>query len=236
MISDETVYKTVDYQKVYSNANELLVSNHVIEMFPFKANKLLQDQSDIRLCSYKKALDKYGVNVKTFGSESAVWQEYEGANIIFYNEREAPYRIRFDIMHEFGHFRLDHVMNLDADDPLYQKQELEANCFAAQILMPEQIIRECIKRGKNNSIHFLKSSFDVSEDAAVKRRKTLANTNPEWKSRAEQEYDDIILLRYATFLDVIAPKYDNKYSSYYYEDEYALQERRNSWYDERGRW
>lgn len=102
--------------------------------------------------------------------------------------------------------------------------------------MPEQIIRECIKRGKNNSIHFLKSSFDVSEDAAVKRRKTLANTNPEWKSRAEQEYDDIILLRYATFLDVIAPKYDNKYSSYYYEDEYALQERRNSWYDERGRW
>ena len=104
MISDETIYKTVDYQKVYSNANELLVSNHVIEMFPFKANKLLQDQSDIRLCSYKKALDKYGVNVKTFGSESAVWQEYEGANIIFYNEREAPYRIRFDIMHEFGHF------------------------------------------------------------------------------------------------------------------------------------
>ena len=82
----------------------------------------------------------------------------------------------------------------------------------------------------------MKSSFDVSEDAAVKRRKPLANTNPEWKSRAEQEYDDIILLRYATFLDVIAPKYDNKYSSYYYEDEYALQERRNSWYDERGRW
>ena len=86
------------------------------------------------------------------------------------------------------------------------------------------------------SIDLLKSSFDVSEDAAIKRRKTLANTNPEWKSRAEQEYDDIILLRYATFLDVIAPKYDNKYSSYYYEDEYALQERRNSWYDERGRW
>ena len=42
--------------------------------------------------------------------------------------------------------------------------------------------------------------------------------------------------QFNTFLDVIAPKYDNKYSSYYYEDEYALQERRNSWYDERGRW
>ena len=36
MISDETIYKTVDYQKVYSNANELLVSNHVIEMFPLR--------------------------------------------------------------------------------------------------------------------------------------------------------------------------------------------------------
>ena len=56
MISDEAIYKTVDYQKVYSNANELLVSNHVIEMFPFKTNKLLQDQSDIRLCSYKKGI------------------------------------------------------------------------------------------------------------------------------------------------------------------------------------
>ena len=29
-------------------------------------------------------------------------------------------------------------------------------------------------------------------------------------------------MRYATFLDVIAPKYDNKYSSYYYEDEYDI--------------
>lgn len=236
MISDETIYKNVDYQKVYRNANELLVSNHVIEFFPFKVNKLLQDQSDLRLCTYKKALEKFGVNIRTFGSESAVWQEYEGANIIFYNEKEVPYRIRFDIMHEFGHFRLEHVMNLDVEDPLYHIQELEANCFAAQILMPEQLIRECIKRGKRNSIEFLKNSFDVSEEAAIKRRKTLANTNPEWKRRTEKEYDDIILLRYASFLDVIAPKYDNKYSSYYYEDEYAQQERRNSWYDDRTRW
>ena len=40
MISDETIYKTVDYQKVYSNANELLVSNHVIEMFPFQCHSV----------------------------------------------------------------------------------------------------------------------------------------------------------------------------------------------------
>ena len=57
MISDEAIYKTVDYQKVYSNANELLVSNHVIEMFPFKTNKLLQDS---RSCdeSYLELRDK----------------------------------------------------------------------------------------------------------------------------------------------------------------------------------
>ena len=70
----------------------------------------------------------------------------------------------------FAHFILGHKMNLNQSDPLYDIQELEANCFAAQLLMPEQILRECSKRHKAITVDFIINSFDVSEDAAKKRK------------------------------------------------------------------
>jgi len=233
MTFDE-VYKSVNYTKVYCKANELLVSSSAIEVFPFKVSSLIKEQSDIRLCKYAKAFEKYGIPIKHFGSESAVIMELCGAVIIFYNQDEVEYRIRFGIMHEFGHYVLGHKFNLKETDPLYHKQELEANCFAAQMLMPEQILRECKRRGKNISVDYVIQSFSVSEDAASKRMRTLANTTYEWKSRAEREYDDIIVLKYASMINTIAPK--NLYE-YDFDDEYDRQKERDSWNaDSRTRW
>lgn len=117
-----------------------------------------------------------------------------GAHIIFYNQDEAPYRVRFSILHEFGHYFLGHELNLDRNDKLYGVQEVEANCFAAQVLMPEQLLRECSKRGKKLSEDFIMKSFGVSWEAARKRRNTLARTVYEWRSREESRYDDIVLI------------------------------------------
>ncbi|MDO4468160.1 MAG: ImmA/IrrE family metallo-endopeptidase [Bacillota bacterium] len=234
MISDEAIYKSVDYTKVYCKANELLVSSNVIESFPFKVSAFIKEQSDIRLCKYAKAFEKYGIPIKHFGSESAVIMEYYGAIIIFYNQDEAPYRTRFGIMHEFGHYILGHKFNLKEADPLYHKQELEANCFAAQMLMPEQILRECKNRGKYISVDYIMESFEVSEDAATKRKKTLANTVYEWKSRSEREYDDIIVLKYASLINKIAPMKPYEYD---FDEEYNRQAERDSWYaNSRSRW
>ena len=226
-------YKNVDYTLVYTTANEILATSTVIETFPYKTSELIKERSDVRLCTYSKAFDKFGIAMETFGSESAVIQEYCGMHIIFYNQDEPAYRIRFSIMHEFGHYVLKHKMNLSKDDPLYAKQELEANCFAAQILMPEQILRAASNRGKILGIDFIKKSFDVSDDAADKRRKTLANTSYEWRSRAEKEYDDIITLRFDRFINDIAPRKSDLYD---FEDEYSRQRERDMYMDKRSRW
>lgn len=136
-------------------------------------------------------------------------------------------------MHEFGHYILNHKMDLKETDKLYHKQELEANCFAAQILMPEQILRECANRGKRIMVNFIRESFGVSDEAAKKRKHTLANTNAEWKSRSERMYDDIIIEKYMHKINQMAPKMKSYYD--FVEDNYRQNER-ESWLDNRSRW
>lgn len=235
MTYDKEAYKSVNYKKVYTKANEYLALAPSITGFPFKTKEFIYEQSDIRLCSYKKAQEKYDIYIPIFGSESAVIHELEGAFIIFYNQNEPEYRVRFSIIHEYAHFIFKHKMNLSEKDKLYHIQELEANCFAAQILMPEQLLRECSKRGITISEQFIKNSFSVSDDAADKRIKTLANTSYEWRSREEKEFDDIILQKYAHKLNEIAPITKN--NNYYdYDVEYNRQRERDTWLDSRSRW
>ena len=128
---------SIDFGFLYTKANEILLTSSVIEVFPFKMNAFVKEQSDVRLCTYRKAFEKFEIDIAAFGSDSAVLQEYGGACIIFYNQDEPDYRVRFSIMHEYAHYYLGHEMNLKKTDLKYQRQEIEANCFAAQILMPE---------------------------------------------------------------------------------------------------
>ena len=219
--------RRVNYKKIYSLANELLATSRVITDFPFSISKFIKEQSDIKLCTFQKAKEKWGVSIPMFGSESAVIQEYQGMNIIFYNQDEPDYRIRFSGMHEFGHKVLNHEMNLSKDDPLYKLQETEANCFAAQMLMPEQIIRECqINRYKKITSDLIIKAFKVSPDAARRRLNTLAKTHEEWRSREERAYDDIILSKFADKINYIAPPAFNFYE---FEDEYERQCNRDAW-------
>lgn len=224
-----------DFRRVYMLANEILVSTRIINVFPFNIKSLVKEQSDAQLCSYRKAEEKYHVPIRDFGSDSAHLEEYCGANIIFYNNKEQKTRIRFSIGHELGHMLLGHKMNLKKSDPLYGVQEVEANCFSAQLLMPEQIIRECSRRGYMISVEYIMDSFGVSKMAAEKRRETLSKTNHEWKSRSEKMYDDIIIERNIKTIDTIAPRRDI-YDICFSDEEYEKQQERDSWLDGRGRW
>ena len=223
-----------NFKRIYQCANEILVSSTAIDDFPFKAKALVKEQADIAFCSYDKAINKYHQNIRQFGSCSAALIEMNGAYIIFYNESEPPYRVRFSIVHEFGHYILGHRLNLKQNDPLYGIQEVEANCFAAQIIMPEQLLRQCTSRGKIISIDFIKNSFGVSDDAANKRKETLAKTIYEWRSREERQYDDIIIEKYAQALNRIAPI--SHHQLYSFEDDYEMERERNGWLDTRSRW
>ena len=213
-----------NFNEAYIKANEMLIKSSVIQSFPFLPKSLVKEQSSIVCRSYKKA-KKYGVDITDFGSESATIFRLGDKSIIFYDETKPEPHIAFSILHEFGHDRLGHDFT-KKDEESYHRYEVETNFFVAQLLMPEQIIRELQRRGKRINRNFLQTIFGVSAQAADKRIETLAKTNSEWRSRDEKEFDDIILLRYADFLDKICP-----IQNYYdFEDEYARQQERYSWY------
>lgn len=208
----------------YSKANEILVKSSIISEFPYCAKALVNEQSEIKCRTFKKAL-AYGIDICSFGSESATIFKYNGKCIIFYDDEKPISHVKFSILHELGHIINKHDFS-KKDPESYHKFEIETNYFAAQLLMPEQILREFQKRGVPITHTFLQDNFGVSYQAADKRMTTLAKTNSEWRSRMESEFDDIILLKYKLFLDSVCP-IQNRYN---FEDEYDRQLERNSWY------
>ncbi len=215
---------SLDFKKAYTAANELLVSSKSIASFPFSPKKLIKEKSGIVCRTYEKGLE-YGVNIRDFGSESATIFRYHGKKIIFYDETKPEVHVKYSIIHEYGHDYLKHDLD-KKDDETYRKYEIETNFFAAQLLMPEQILRELTRRGVAVNNDFLRKHFGVSREAAEKRIKTLARTNSEWRTRQEAEYDDIILTKYSSFIDSICPK--SLYYDYEYEED--LQNQRDKWF------
>ncbi len=214
-----------NFSAVYSKANEILVKSDVIFTFPFSPIELVKEQSAIKCCTYKRA-QKYGIDISAFGSESATIFEYGGRQIIFYDDSKPITHIKYSILHELGHPLNNHDFSV-SDKEIYGRYEVETNYFAAQLLMPEQVLREFTNRGINITKEFLMRYFEVSETAAKKRIETLAKTTGEWRSRQEKEYDDIILYKFATFIDSICPPRKNYFD---FEDEYDRQRERDSWF------
>lgn len=219
-----TTIKKPNFSSAYTKANEILVSSNVINTFPFEPKDLVKEISAIPCRTYAKARS-YGVDIEAFGSESAIIQEYGNRRIIFYDESKPLTHVKYSILHELGHDQNGH--DLGTTDPdTYHRYEIETNYFAAQLLMPEQVLRELTSRGVIVNKHFLMKHFEVSETAAQKRIDTLAKTNFEWRSRAEKEYDDVILWKFTAFMDAICPRkvvFD-------YEDELERQRERDSWF------
>jgi len=213
-----------DFAKAYSNANEILVKSNVISTFPFSPTQLVKELSPYVCRTYAKA-QRYGVDMADFGSESAVVMTMGERTIIFYDDTKPMSHVGFSILHEFGHPENGHDFR-KKDEETYRRYEVEANYFAAQLLMPDQLLRELQSRGVAITSSFLQSKFGVSAPAANKRINTLSKTNFEWRSHAERQYDDIILLKFATFLDNIRPR--NLFFDFDYELE--LQNKRDSWY------
>jgi len=209
--------KKPEFSKSYRLANEILVSSHSLTDFPFSIKKIVQERGNGNIvCKPFSKAALYGADIPAFGSESAVIFAYNGRYIIFYNEREKLERVRFSIGHEFGHRLLEHDFNLPLSDQ-YSRQEVETNFFAAQLLMPEQILREFQRRGAVINRQFLMTAFGVSEQAADKRIETLAKTNYEWRSRTEKEFDDVILMKFASFINRICPQRRDYYDFDYEE-------------------
>lgn len=217
-----------DFKLAYVKANTVLVTTEAITAFPFSSKAMVEARGDIRCKSYKQAL-KYGVDINDFGSESAVLMKYHDKKIIFYDESKPLPHINFSNIHELGHDDMGHIMSKNISKELYNKQEIETNFYAAQILMPEQLLRHLQHRGVSITVPFLINNFGVSKLAAEKRITTLDKTNEEWRSTAEKEFDDIILFKYLPLIQHLCP-----YDPYDFEEEADLQRTRDSWFSSYG--
>jgi Zn-dependent peptidase ImmA (M78 family)/transcriptional regulator with XRE-family HTH domain len=92
--------------------------------------------------------------------------------IVLYNELTPTDRRRLTLAHELGHLVL-HSDAIGADDV-----EREANAFAAEFLMPVDVIRPSLRNLKLGRLHDLKREYGVSMQALIERAHQLGLVTP----------------------------------------------------------
>lgn len=96
----------------------------------------------------------------------------DNKKIIFVNDDDSPNRQTFTIAHELGHYILKHkpdeygvlprIPNLSEKNPIEQ----EANCFAANLLVPSKMLKETMNKYSLTRLNtsLLAQIFGVSEE------------------------------------------------------------------------
>lgn len=107
-----------------------------------------------------------GVAETQIGSKIDAVTKREGSDVyILYNKDRHINRQRFSFAHELGHLHLGHVHGGASIDLASQNfDEIEANQFAAQLLMPPAFLRNDIKGGMKD-VAALAKKYQVSEEA-----------------------------------------------------------------------
>lgn len=85
---------------------------------------------------------------------------------------------RFTLAHELGHYAMSHGDKHDNKVTLFRNgqsdpDEVEANAFAAELLMPTVLVKKMIFEKSVTTIESLAMIFDVSEQAMMYRLKNL---------------------------------------------------------------
>jgi Zn-dependent peptidase ImmA (M78 family) len=84
-------------------------------------------------------------------------------SVIAYNQTKHVHRKRFTVAHELGHMMLGHTsMNFDLNFESNKPEEIEANQFAAELLMPLEMLKVDIL---NSNPKELAKLYRVSEEA-----------------------------------------------------------------------
>jgi Zn-dependent peptidase ImmA (M78 family) len=115
------------------------------------------------------------------GLSGVLFRDQQGRQVIGVNALHAPVRQRFTIAHELGHLRLhedalyvDGLVRRDGKSSLaLDPQEIEANSFAAELLMPRNlVVKELASRVPEGAVadpakllRRLAQDFGVSEQA-----------------------------------------------------------------------
>jgi Zn-dependent peptidase ImmA (M78 family) len=160
--------------------------NETSPNYQIARDKALEIWEKLRLSPPVQAVDvaqHYGLNVRycEFKEEYNNISGFIEGSTIFINVEESPQRQNFTIAHELGHYLLGHLENPNYDalyrGPITEQNEKyleqEANCFAANLLVPQDILIQRIHENPLITEWQLSNSFGVSEEVIVFRKKTL---------------------------------------------------------------
>ena len=135
--------------------------------------------------------NRLGVTVNNAKFSDDTWAallaKRDNTTRIFVEQSDPPYRKRFSIAHELGHHFL-HLLNegeiVDKRTDMFREKEpdvgsmseermreIQANWFAAALLMPEDLVR--VEWLRNPSLRPIAELFNVSEEAMGYRLDTL---------------------------------------------------------------
>lgn len=128
----------INYKNIRDSAWLFLINNHVCTL-PLDLEQIAYQNSWILLLLEENkeivaALNNGNVNIDCDGLTCI----YKSKVFIIYKQCSNIGRLRFTIAHEIGHITLLHLNNLSCEE-----YEREANMFAARILMPMCVIKEC---------------------------------------------------------------------------------------------
>ncbi len=112
------------------------------------------------------------------------WDAKEGA--IYLNTEQSMNRRRFTVCHELGHALMGHSSSPRNNAKTYSMAkydpaEVEANIFAACLLMPAEEVWKCINKGM--SFDGMTKYFGVSESALGIRLTQLGYVSENWKTK-----------------------------------------------------
>lgn len=117
-----------------------------------------------------------------------------GLRLILYESHPNLSRRKHTILHEIGHYRLDHQIHGD-------REEVEAHFFASQVLMPNAVLRHIRQRGYQITLSLLRLYFGVSRTSATKKLEYLER----YPFTHENEHDGALFHLFWQFLDTYFP-------------------------------
>lgn len=174
------------YKFVQKTARDILVELN-ITTFPVDPFKIIQAYSDRILCfSWTEGKIILGSNdpfhLKRKGIDARIiWVPHINKSILVYDDTQLnPFRERWTIMHELGHFFLGHLTDFPdteikkTDNEHYAQEygvlEVEAHAFAAEVLCPSAIFPFFQRNGKIIiTKDYLAHLFLLSNEASAKR-------------------------------------------------------------------
>lgn len=157
-------YNKKTISEIYEHAKKLGIETNPFDIFAYISN--------IPEIDYWEDYFENDISGKIEHRPSGIYQ-------IVVNKYHSVVRKRFTLAHEFAHFvlhkdflkqgnKFEDTILFRSSDSIGNKKELEANQFAADLLMPKEIFETEIKKG-NNKINILADFFQVSS-AAIKYR------------------------------------------------------------------